>query len=326
MKTDIKDQEFLDWGLSVIDIEATAVSNLKNSINQDFINSCNVLLGCKGKVIVTGMGKSGHIGKKIAATLASTGTPAFFLHPGEALHGDLGMISKNDVIIALSNSGESSEILNIIPMIKRLNIPLISITGNSNSSIAKNSDYHLDIRIEKEACSLGLAPTASTTATLVLGDALAISLLNARGFTEDDFARSHPAGKLGRKLLIKISDIMHSDENIPKVHENSTIANALIEMTKKRLGMTTIINDDSNMVGIFTDGDLRRIIDKGIDIHNTLITEVMTRKFISVPSNMLAAQAVSLMEQHSVLALPVIDDSKLVGAFNMHDLFQAKII
>lgn len=317
----------IKWGLDVIEIEAQAIHGLTKYIDNNFAVACNLILACSGRVIVIGMGKSGHIAKKIAATFSSTGTPAFFVHPGEAIHGDLGMITNKDVVIALSHSGETDEIINILPMVKRLGVKLISITGNKDSTIAKHSDCNILIQIEKEACSLGLAPTASSTAMLVLGDALAISLLNAKNFTADDFALSHPGGKLGRRLLIRISDIMHTGDKVPVVSSTARIVDALVEMSQKRLGFTAVIDQALNkMVGVFTDGDLRRVLDKGRDIQKTIISEVMTKQFKFISSNVLAEEAICIMEQYKVLALPVIDDGKLVGAFNMHDLFNAKIM
>lgn len=319
----IEDNKFINWALDVIEVESQAVSNLSKYIDQNFTKACNILLACKGKVVVTGMGKSGHIGKKIAATLASTGTSAFFVHPSEALHGDLGMISKGDVVLALSNSGTNEEILSVIPILKRLRIELISITGNSNSALAKFSDAHIYAGVEKEACGLGLAPTASTTAALVMGDAIAMSLLNARGFSEQDFARSHPGGKLGKQLLIKISDLMHIDNRIPAVGQDVELSKALYVMTEKCLGMTMVLDSDSKPIGIFTDGDLRRALDRGVDVHSTLMRDVMITNFRFVSSDMLAVNALRLMEENKILVLPVIDDDKLVGALNMHDLFKA---
>jgi arabinose-5-phosphate isomerase len=273
------------------------------------------------------MGKSGHIGSKIAATLASTGTPAFFVHPGEASHGDLGMLSVEDVVIAISNSGETAEVLTIIPVIKRLGIKLITMTGNADSTLAKLADAHLCVKVEQEACPLGLAPTASTTATLAMGDALAVALLEARGFSADDFALSHPGGSLGRKLLLRLEDIMHSGEQIPLVPQHATIKDALLEISKKGLGMTAIVDDHGCMAGIFTDGDLRRILDQRYDIHSSLIAEVMTRHCITANGQMLAAEALQIMQQKKINGLIITDaDSRPVGAMNMHDLLRAGVL
>ncbi len=322
---DICEQKISNWALDVIEIESQAISNLSKSIDGNFVAATKLLLACQGKVVVIGMGKSGHVAKKIAATLASTGTSAFFVHPGEALHGDLGMISKNDIVLILSNSGETPEVMDVIPVLKRLNVKLISFTGNPNSSLAIYSDVHVNVAVAKEACALGLAPTSSTTAAMVMGDALAMTLLNAKGFTAEDFARSHPGGKLGKKLLIKIEDVMHKGEKIPIVHKDVTLVKALYEMSIKCLGMTLIVDDNQNPIGVFTDGDLRRTLDKGIDVHSTPIKDVMTTKFKFVSSQMLASSALTLMEENKILVLPVIDDDNIVGAFNMHDLFRAGV-
>lgn len=311
----------------VLQIEAAAVAQLKQYLNDDFNLACQLIFDSKGKTIVTGMGKSGHIGSKIAATLASTGTPAFFVHPGEASHGDLGMLSVEDVVIAISNSGETAEVLTIIPVIKRLGIKLITMTGNADSTLAKLADAHLCVKVEQEACPLGLAPTASTTATLAMGDALAVALLEARGFSADDFALSHPGGSLGRKLLLRLEDIMHSGEQIPLVPQHATIKDALLEISKKGLGMTAIVDDHGCMAGIFTDGDLRRILDQRYDIHSSLIAEVMTRHCITANGQMLAAEALQIMQQKKINGLIITDaDSRPVGAMNMHDLLRAGVL
>jgi arabinose-5-phosphate isomerase len=285
------------------------------------------MLACSGRIVVLGMGKSGHIGGKIAATLASTGSPAFFVHPGEASHGDLGMIIAKDVVLALSNSGETEEILTILPLIKRLGVPLIALTGNPTSTLAKGATVHIDVSVRQEACPLGLAPTSSTTATLVMGDALAISLLEARGFTAEDFARSHPGGRLGRRLLLLIGDIMHSGAAIPQVNADAKVSEALLEMTRKGLGMTAIVDADRHIVGIFTDGDLRRALDHGIDVHTTGIAEVMTRGGKTVHAEQLAAEALQVMQNHKINALLVVDaQQRVVGALNMHDLLRAGVV
>ena len=325
--TENERQHFCQLGLEVIRLEAEAVSRLAVRIDDHFARACQLMLRCEGRVVVTGMGKSGHICGKIAATLASTGTPAFFVHPGEASHGDLGMITPKDVVLALSNSGETDELLFIIPLIKRLGVPLIALTGRPDSTLARQATVHIDVSVAQEACPLGLAPTASTTAALAMGDALAVALLEVRGFTREDFARSHPAGSLGRRLLLKIDDIMHTGEAIPKVAETATLDQALLEMTAKKLGMTAVVDDANHVLGIFTDGDLRRLFERGdCDIHTTPIREVMTRGCATAPPGMLAAEAVKLMEDRKINALLVVDgDGRLVGALNMHDLLRAGV-
>ena len=327
----MNNQDFKKLGLAVIQTETTAISALADRINDDFNHACEYMLGCQGRIIVLGMGKSGHIGNKIAATLASTGSPAFFVHPGEASHGDLGMITAKDVVLALSSSGETSEILTILPIIKRLDVPLISLTGNPESTLAKAANINIDVHVEKEACPLGLAPTSSTTATLVMGDALAIALLEARGFTEQDFARSHPGGSLGRRLLLLIEDIMHTGEKVPQIHEDAKLSEALFNITENGLGMTVIVDDAQKVIGIFTDGDLRRTLDKDknrdIDIHNTAISKLMTPNCMTITSRILAAEALQLMDKHKINALPVTDeDNRLIGAINMHDLLRAGVV
>ena len=323
----LNDDKLLALGLAVIQAEAQAVANLAAQINENFVSACKLLFNCQGRVVVIGMGKSGHIGGKIASTLASTGTPAFFVHPGEASHGDLGMITQQDVVIALSNSGETAEVLAILPIIKRLDVPLVAITGNDNSTLAKFATVSLLCLIEQEACPLGLAPTSSTTAALVMGDALAVSLLEARGFTRDDFALSHPGGSLGKRLLLRVSDIMHVGTAMPSVPESALISHALLEMTEKQLGMTAIVEANNRLIGIFTDGDLRRMLSKNLDIHNTLITEVMTPHCTVIKADILAAEAMQIMEQKKINALLVVDDEQcVVGALNMHDLIRAGIV
>jgi arabinose-5-phosphate isomerase len=285
------------------------------------------MLACRGRVVVVGMGKSGHIGSKIAATLASTGTPAFFVHPGEASHGDLGMITPVDVVIALSNSGETGEITAILPLIKRMGVPLISLTGNPHSTLATEADVNIDAGVEKEACPLGLAPTASTTAALAMGDALAVALLEARGFTAEDFARSHPGGSLGRRLLLHVADIMHKTDQVPRVHGNDSLRDALMEITAKGLGMTAVVDDADKVIGIYTDGDLRRTLDHGIDVHTARVAEVMTAGGVTIAPDRLAAEAVQLMDQKKINALLVTDaEHRLVGALNMHDLLRAGVV
>ncbi|BCN25163.1 arabinose-5-phosphate isomerase KdsD [Vibrio alfacsensis] len=310
----------------VLDIEVSALQQLDQYFDAQFEQACELILSNRGKVVVMGMGKSGHIGNKIAATLASTGTSAFFVHPGEAAHGDLGMISAGDIVIAISNSGESHEILSLFPVLKRLNITIISMTGKPDSNMAKLSDLHLQITVPKEACPLGLAPTSSTTATLVMGDALAVALLQARGFSAEDFALSHPGGALGRKLLLKLSDIMHIGSALPKVAPNALIRDALLEISEKGLGMTAIVDEHDAMLGIFTDGDLRRTLDKRIDIHTTKIGEVMTQNPTTAPPEMLAVEGLNMMQDKNINALILCDNNKIVGALNMHDLLKAGVM
>ncbi|SFR46786.1 arabinose-5-phosphate isomerase [Pseudidiomarina maritima] len=325
--TDSSNRSFRELGERVIDIETAAVSGLKQYLNDDFEHACELLLNCRGRVIVIGMGKSGHIGGKIAATLASTGTPAFFVHPGEASHGDLGMITEHDVVLAISNSGETGELLAIAPLIKRRGVKLVSMTGNPKSTLADIADVHVCIAVEQEACPLGLAPTSSTTATLVMGDALAVALLNARGFTADDFAMSHPGGSLGRRLLLHIHDVMHDGERMPMVAEQATISEALLEMSRKGLGMTGVANIEGKLAGIFTDGDLRRILDQRIDLHSTPIAQVMTRQPVTIKPDVLAAQGLKLMEDRKINGLFVVDENGIPqGALNMHDLLKAGVM
>lgn len=310
----------------VVQTETTALNKLQEQIGGQFVKAIEILLNCKGHVIVIGMGKSGHIGNKISATLASTGTPAFSVHPGEASHGDLGMITNKDVIICISNSGETEEVLNIIPIIKRMGIATIAITGNSRSTLAKIADVHISIDVGEEACPLGLAPTTSTTTTLVLGDALAVTLLKLRNFTEEDFARSHPAGSLGKKLLLRIDDLMKKDEEIPKVLLGTNIQDALLEITQKGLGMTAIIDLQNKVHGVFTDGDLRRAFDNDLDLKNTRIETAATLNPITINSDQLAVSAAQLMEKHNIHGLLVVDNNKLVGALNIHDLLKAGVV
>ena len=309
-----------------IRIEAAAVNSLGERIDAHFDRACDLLLACQGRVVVTGMGKSGHIGNKIAATLASTGTPAMFVHPGEASHGDMGMITPQDVVIALSNSGNTAEVVTLLPLLKRLATPLISLTGDSHSTLAKAADVNLDVSVAEEACPLDLAPTSSTTASLVMGDALAIALLEARGFSADDFAFSHPGGTLGRRLLLKVEDVMHSGERIPRVASGTALSAALLEMTRKGLGMTTIVDGRQQLLGIFTDGDLRRTLDGNIDLHSTVIDEVMTRHCKTVTATMLAAEALAMMDNGKISVLVVVDDNQQpVGAVHIHDLLNAGV-
>lgn len=317
----------LQLARETLDIEATALLQLKARLDDRFVQAVNKVLQAQGRVVVTGMGKSGHIGRKIAATLASTGTPAMFVHPGEASHGDLGMITPNDVVIALSNSGESPELVAIVPLIKRIGAKLIAMTGNAQSTMAREADLHLDASVSQEACPLGLAPTASTTAALALGDALAVALLDARGFGKDDFARSHPGGALGRRLLIHVQDVMHQGDQLPKVSADASLSAALLEMTQKGLGMTAVVDADDRILGVFTDGDLRRHLDTPLDIRTTPMRDVMSPHPLTIGPNKLAAEAVQFMEQRKINGLLVADASgRLVGAFNMHDLLRAGVV
>ena len=317
----------IDTAQRTIQLETEAVEQLRSRIDERFVHACELVLACKGRVVVVGMGKSGHIGRKIAATLASTGTPAFFVHPAEASHGDMGMITRDDVVLALSNSGTTSEIVTLLPLIKRLGLNLISMTGNPESVLAKAAAVNLDASVAVEACPLNLAPTSSTTVSLVLGDALAIALLEARGFTAEDFAFSHPGGALGRRLLLKVEHVMHTGERLPKVERGTSLRDALLEMTRKGLGMTVVVERDGHLAGIFTDGDLRRTLDKGIDVRQSLIDDVMTARGKTANADMLAAEALKIMEDHKINSLVVIDDAGLpVGALNMHDLLRAGVM
>lgn len=318
---------FIEQGLRVLDIERQALFDIKQYVDDNFHQACQLMYDCSGRIIIIGMGKSGHIGHKIAATLASTGSPAFFVHPGEASHGDLGMITKNDVVMLISNSGETSEVLNIIPVLKRLGAKIISMTGNTQSTMATLANVHVCIKVEKEACSLGLAPTASTTATLAMGDAMAVALLEARGFTADDFALSHPGGSLGKRLLLTLKDVMHSGVNTPIITISQTIKDALIEMTAKGLGMTAIVDDNQQLAGLFTDGDLRRILEQRVDIHTTSIDAVMTKSCTTATQDMLAAQALNIMEHKRINGLIIINEhNQPIGALNMQDLLKAGVL
>ncbi len=324
---ELSPEKFKSLGKAVIATEQAALAELIGRIDDKFVVACHILLQCKGRVVVIGMGKSGHIGNKIAATLASTGTPAFFVHPGEASHGDSGMITPNDAVIVLSNSGETEEVVALLPVIKRLNTPMIALTGKPDSTLANTATVNIDVRVSKEACPLGLAPTASTTATLAMGDAIAVALLKARGFSEDDFALSHPGGTLGRRLLLHVSDIMHTATEIPKVATTAVLREALLEMTQKGLGVTTIVDDSDHVLGIFTDGDLRRALDTDIDINTCLVTAAMTCDGKKIKAQALAASALALMEEHRINALVVVDEQdKLIGILNMHDLLRARVV
>ncbi len=318
--------DFCKLGLAVIETEAQAVFELSQRIDERFERACQILLACQGRVVVTGMGKSGHIANKIAATLSSTGTPAFFMHPGEASHGDLGMITRQDVVVAISNSGNTQELVVLLPLLKRLEIPLITLTGNVESTLALSASVNLDIRVEREACPLGLAPTTSTTVSLVMGDALAVALLQARGFSSEDFALSHPGGVLGKRLLLRVDDLIHQGDDLPIVSENVTIREALIEVTNKKLGMTCVTNRFGYLSGIYTDGDIRRTLTKEYDINTTPIHEVMTRQCKVIQTGLLAAEALALMQKHSITSLVVLDEKEYpLGVLHLHDLLQAGV-
>ncbi len=321
-------QNFKQLATAVIQTELNEIEQLLNRLDENFTQACQLMFDCRGRIVVIGMGKSGHIGSKIAATLASTGSPSFFVHPGEASHGDLGMIMKNDVVLAISNSGETDEIITIVPLIKRLGVPLISLTGNAKSHIATQANVNLDVSVSKEACPLGLAPTSSTTVALVMGDALAIALLDTRGFTADDFALSHPGGRLGKRLLLHVKDIMHTESDIPMVQSKVLLSQALIEMTEKKLGMTTIVDTKKVLIGVFTDGDLRRIFDRNdINLNKTSIDEVMIKNCKVIFEDQLAAEALQIMESKSINALPVVNsNNEVIGALNMHDLLRAGVV
>jgi arabinose-5-phosphate isomerase len=319
--------EILSMGRRTLEIEAAAVSSLLPHVDDAFVGAVRLLLACRGRVVVSGMGKSGHIGGKIAATLASTGTPAFFMHPAEASHGDLGMITGDDVVLALSNSGESPEILAIVPLLKRRGARLLAMTGKPQSALAREADIHLYAGVTQEACPHNLAPTASTTAALALGDALAVAALYARGFSAEDFARTHPGGALGRRLLVHVRDIMHKDADLPVVAAGTDFRQALLEMTRKGLGMTAVVNADGVLVGVFTDGDLRRCLDRDIDVAHTLIDDVMTRAPKTISEDVLAAEAVRFMEETKINGILAVDDrGRLTGALNMHDLLRAGVV
>jgi arabinose-5-phosphate isomerase len=318
-------------GQRVIGIEAQAIGALVDRIDRRFVAAVDLLFGCRGKVVVSGMGKSGLIGQKIAATLASTGTPAFFLHPAEGIHGDLGMVARHDVLIALSNSGETDELLKLLPFVKRLNVPVIALTGKAQSMLAKNSDVVLDVSVREEACPMGLAPTASTTAALAMGDALAVALLQKRGFKSDDFAQFHPGGTLGRRLLLRVRDLMHQGATVPRVNATASVRDAILEMSSKRLGMTTVIDDAGELVGVITDGDLRRFLEKGIDIRHARTADLSTKQPKSIGPDDLAARAVQMMEQFSITSLVVLDPtakvgSRLLGILHLHDLLKSGVV
>jgi arabinose-5-phosphate isomerase len=318
---------FCKLGLAVIEAEAQAVFELTQRMDERFEQACTLLLACEGRIVVTGMGKSGHIGKKIAATFSSTGTPAFYMHPGEARHGDFGMVTKQDIVLAISHSGNTEELITLMPLLKRLGVPLISLTGDQHSTLGLAATVNLDVSIREEACPLGLAPTTSTTVALVMGDALAIALLQARGFTVDDFARSHPGGALGKKLLLKIDDLYHAGQNIPIVHEDVVIREALIEVSAKKLGMTCVVNSQNKLVGVYTDGDIRRTLNGAYDINTTPLKQVMSKSYRTITSGSLAAEALALMQEHRITSL-VIQDSKSQPAavLHIHDLLRAGVV
>ncbi len=323
----IEPGRLLERARDVLRIEADAVAALADRIDARFVEACRLILSCRGRVVVSGMGKSGHIARKIAATFASTGTPSFFVHPAEASHGDLGMITRDDLFVALSNSGSTDELLTIVPIVKRQGAPLIAITGNDASPLARAADVHLNARVDREACPLNLAPTASTTAALALGDALAVALLDARGFGAEDFARSHPGGLLGRRLLTRVTDVMRSGDALPAVRSDARVVDAIIEITRKRMGMTAVLDANGTLAGIFTDGDLRRLLEQGRDLRDLDIDAVMTRSPATIDPLALAAEAVRVMEERQITQLLVVDaDERLVGALNVHDLLAAKVV
>ena len=323
MPDNLTNDELLKLAGEVLTIESRAVDALRGRLNDDFIAACNLCLQTEGRIVVSGMGKSGHVSNKIAATLASTGTPAFFMHPAEASHGDLGMITSQDLLLAISYSGETAEVITILPVVKRMGAKLLSMTGNPKSTMAQAADVHLDISVAEEACPLNLAPTASTTATLAMGDALAVALLKSRGFTAEDFARSHPSGSLGKRLLLRVSDVMRSGDRVPAVRADVSLRDGLMEMTDKGLGMTAIVGKDLTLEGVFTDGDLRRTLDSGADIHKTKICDVMHGDCKTISAEVLAAEALHLLEENKITSLLVTDENnRLVGALNIHDLFR----
>ncbi len=320
-------ERLLGRARAVLRTEADAVAALAERVDERFAEACRVILSCRGRVVVSGMGKSGHVARKVAATFASTGTPSFFVHPAEASHGDLGMITRDDVFVALSNSGSTDELVTIVPIVKRQGARLIAITGNDASPLARAADVHLNAHVDREACPMNLAPTASTTAALALGDALAVALLDARGFGPDDFARSHPGGLLGRRLLTRVSDVMRSGDALPAVRSDARVVDAIIEITRKRMGMTAVLEGDGRLTGIFTDGDLRRLLEQGRDLRGLRIDAVMTRAPATIDALALAAEAVHVMEERRITQLLVVDaDDRLVGALNVHDLLAAKVV
>lgn len=318
--------DYIDVANRVLDIESAAIKNLKGTLNKSFVEACEACGNCKGKIIVMGLGKSGHIADKIAATFASTGTPAFFIHPSEAIHGGLGMIDKEDVVLILSNSGETEEIVSLIPIIKKMGITIIALTGNKKSKLSNEANIHVNVEVKEEACPMNLAPTASTTAALAMGDAIAVALLEKKGFTKEDFAKSHPGGSLGKKLLLSLGDIMHRGDEIPIVYETDKLASGLIEMSEKALGMTAVKNDNNELVGIFTDGDLRRTLENKVDIQNTCMKEVMKKDPYTMHEDTLAYNAVATIQEMKITSLLIVKDKKVIGALNIHDLFRAGVM
>ncbi len=318
--------DYIDVANRVLDIESAAIEDLKGGLNQSFVDACEACRNCKGKIIVMGLGKSGHIADKMAATFASTGTPAFFIHPSEAIHGDLGMIDKEDVVLILSYSGETEEIVSLIPIIKNMGITIIALTGNKKSKLSKEATINLNVEVKEEACPMNLAPTASTTAALAMGDAIAVALLEKKGFTKEDFAKSHPGGSLGKKLLLSLGDIMHRGDEIPIVYETDKLASGLIEMSEKALGMTAVLNNDNELVGIFTDGDLRRTLENKVDIQNTYMKEVMSKDPYIMGAETLAYNAVAIIQEMKITSLLIVKDKKVIGALNIHDLFRAGVM
>jgi len=318
--------DYIDVANRVLDIESAAIEDLKGGLNQSFVDACEACRNCKGKIIVMGLGKSGHIADKMAATFASTGTPAFFIHPSEAIHGDLGMIDKEDVVLILSYSGETEEIVSLIPIIKNMGITIIALTGNKKSKLSKEATINLNVEVKEEACPMNLAPTASTTAALAMGDAIAVALLEKKGFTKEDFAKSHPGGYLGKKLLLSLSDIMHEGDEIPIVYETDKVASGLIEMSEKALGMTAVLNNKNELVGIFTDGDLRRTLENKVDIQNTYMKEVMKKDPYVMSGETLAYNAVAIIQEMKITSLLIVKDKKVIGALNIHDLFRAGVM
>ncbi len=318
--------DYIDVANRVLDIESAAIEDLKGGLNQSFVDACEACRNCKGKIIVMGLGKSGHIADKMAATFASTGTPAFFIHPSEAIHGDLGMIDKEDVVLILSYSGETEEIVSLIPIIKNMGITIIALTGNKKSKLSKEATINLNVEVKEEACPMNLAPTASTTAALAMGDAIAVALLEKKGFTKEDFAKSHPGGYLGKQLLLSLSDIMHEGDEIPIVYETDKVASGLIEMSEKALGMTAVLNNKNELVGIFTDGDLRRTLENKVDIQNTYMKEVMKKDPYVMSGETLAYNAVAIIQEMKITSLLIVKDKKVIGALNIHDLFRAGVM
>lgn len=326
MGTEENKFDYINVAKRVLDIESSAIASLKSDLGESFTNACELCFNCTGKIIVMGLGKSGHIADKIAATFASTGTSAFFIHPSEAIHGDLGMIDREDVVLVLSNSGETEEIISLIPVIKGMGIKIIALTGNKESKLSNEADIHIHVLVKEEACPMNLAPTASTSAALAMGDAIAVALLEKRGFTKEDFAKSHPGGSLGKQLLLSVGDIMHTGDEIPRVYETDKLAKGLIEMSEKALGMTVIINETGDLVGIFTDGDLRRTLESKIDIQNTNMKEVMKKNPYVIKKETLAYNAVAKIQENKITSLVVVDGKKVIGALNIHDLFRAGVM